>query len=258
MMMAASGAQTAASGVTKKSRPGPAVFVERTKKQKAKQMLDSQGSPLAKDSGRAGGETQAEEGLGGSGNAHENSEQQQPQQRKLKKPGTSRIKAPAQVDGAPARAPLPASAARPEAENMEKITADMNQWVLNEIGANLQEMEDEKQREASRFRPKPPAQRYFERNPGQQQQQQQHLQPGAGADTAMTDVSDDDDDGDWVIEEYVRIPARAIPVDLSPTDVGVLVLDGEEDDILFFGPEHDDDEDFLEDDEDENGTHDEN
>ncbi|PMB69915.1 hypothetical protein BM221_004562 [Beauveria bassiana] len=161
--------------------------------------------------------------------------------------------------------PLPPSLTNRAAEDMRKITADMNEWVMREMGANLQSIEEERKRAAaaaaappaspSRFRPKAPAQRYHERHP-------EVPAPGSPAatatdvegDTNMTDASEeeDGDDDDWVIEEYVRIPANSVALDVAPSDVGFLVLDGEEESLLFFGSQNDEDEDWDEDEEDEN------
>ena len=128
------------------------------------------------------------------------------------------------------------------------MAADMNDWVMKEIGANLQEMEQEKQR-TTRFKPKAPAKRYQERHP------EAATSNTESNDVDMTtgDMSDMEDDDDWVIEEYVRIPAHAMTVNVAPTDVGVLVLDGKEESNLFFGPDRDEDEELDEDEEDENG-----
>jgi hypothetical protein len=70
----------------------------------------------------------------------------------------------------------------------------------------------------------------------------------------VTDDEEDEEDEDWVIEEYIRIPASYMAVDVSPTEVGVLVLDEDQDSSFFFGPEQDDDDEWAEDEEDENGT----
>lgn len=190
----------------------------------------------------------------------------------LKRPGVSNrsreiAAAAARTDAAAAvttKNPLPASLTNRGAgeEDMAKIAADMNDWVMREVGANLQSQEAQRKREAaartplspSRFRPKAPAQRYHERHPDVPA-------PGTPAamdvegDTNMTDASEDEDgdDDDWVIEEYIRIPANSVALDVSPADVGVLVLEGEEESLLFFGPQNDEDEDWDEDEEDENG-----
>lgn len=135
---------------------------------------------------------------------------------------------------------------------MSRMAADMNDWVMREIGANLDEMEQEKRKaERTRFKPKAPAKRYRERHPSTVSNP---LAPSNEVDMAVSDMSDVENEDDWVLEEYVRIPAHAMKIDVAPTDVGVLVLDGEEDSNLFFGPERDEDEELDEDDEDENGT----
>ncbi|XWW97650.1 hypothetical protein V2A60_005635 [Cordyceps javanica] len=161
--------------------------------------------------------------------------------------------------------PLPPSLTNRATEDMSKITADMNEWVMREMGANLKSLEEERRKESkpkpppaspSRFKPRPPAKRYHERHP-------EVSTPGAAVttttdpegDTNMTDASEEEDDGDgddWIIEEYVRVPANSVALDVSPSDVGFLVLDGEEESLLFFGPQNDEDEDWDEDEEDEN------
>lgn len=189
----------------------------------------------------------------------------------LKRPGVAKRaretakKATASTEGearkvttAGAANPLPQSLTNRGAEDMSKITADMNEWVMRELGANLQSLEEERIREAkppaspSRFKPKAPAKRYHERHP-------EVPSPGTATDvegdTNMTDASEeeDGDDDEWVIEEYIRIPANSVALDVAPSDVGFLVLDGEEESLLFYGPQNDEDEDWAEDEEDENG-----
>lgn len=218
-------------GISKKARTGPAVFVERSRKKIAQKTLQAQRSlqNLAPSQ-----KTIVEDHV----------RLQTEPERVFKKPGTRTPRAISPHPGAPSRAPLPQIT--PDSQQMGRIAADMNQWVLNEIGANLAEMELEK-KQASKFKPKAPAKRFQERHP----EQAVSLQADGAMDTDMSE--DDGSDGEWVIEEYVRIPAHSMAVDVSPTEVGVLVLEGEEDDILFFGPEQDEDDDYDEVDEDENG-----
>jgi len=241
------GAQAPHQRVSKKGRTGPAIFVERSKKLIAQKMSKTN---LQKPKAADGTVTRAEkadlttgDGLGGLESG-----------RKLKKPGTQRAKSPR--PDAPARAPLPASAYQQrtgdmDQNNMDQIAADMNAWVLSEIGANLQEMEAEKKKEQARkFKPKVPAQRYAQRHP--ESAERTPAEEEETKDTPMMDASeDDDDDEEWVIEEYIRIPAKSMGPDVAPGEVGVLVLDGEEDNTFFFGPEEED-EDYDEDEDDEN------
>ncbi|KAH6897061.1 hypothetical protein B0T10DRAFT_172552 [Thelonectria olida] len=232
-MMMASGNMSPGSVLSKKPRYGPAVFVERSNARAVRRAVHApptEPAPKVVPVPDVAIEAPIKE-------------------RRLKRPtAKSRSRSPQDPS---LRSPLPASAMNPHTQDMSKVAADMNNWVMSEIGATLHEMELEKQKaEATKFRPKAPAKRYQERHP-------ELVRKGPEAtdmeiDTPMSDVSDIEDEDDWVIEEYVRIPAHAMYVNVEPTDVGVLVLDGEEDSNLFFGPDRDEDEDLDEDDEDEN------
>jgi hypothetical protein len=136
-------------------------------------------------------------------------------------------------------------------EDMDKIANDMNAWVLNELGANLHSMEHDNK--PLRFKPKSPAKRFHERHPEMSPSQSSAI----STDTMMSDLSDEEgDDEDWIIEEYVRIPANSVALDVAPADVGILVLENEEESLLFFGSAQDEDDELGEDDEDENGKDD--
>lgn len=249
-------AATANNAATKRDRHGtPTLFVERSRRKKLapkprRSMLGLQ--DLNNEEQKPTGDVVAKD---------------------LKRPGVKR--APAKPTASPnddivkdkdaasaaGANPLPPSLTnRGAADDMDKIAADMNEWVMREVGAGLQSQEAERIKEAktpvspSRFKPKAPAKRYHERHP-------EVPAPGTvpmdvEGDTNMTDASEeeDGDDDDWVIEEYIRIPANSVAMDVAPTDVGFLVLDGEEESLLFFGPQNDDDEDWNEDEEDENGA----
>ncbi|KAK2593153.1 hypothetical protein QQS21_009125 [Conoideocrella luteorostrata] len=232
-------------GVSKKSRYNPAVFIESTRKKKTpkpRKSLATGQLPIELE----GRMHTSEQTLG-----HVVVEQKQ-----LKRPGVVNktcAGATQQKQQQPiTRAPLPDSLMNRHNEDMDKITKDMNQWVLNELGSNLQSMEHDNR--PPRFKPKSPAKRYHERHPKLSSLQISATQ----LESTMSDPSDedgdddDDDDDEWVIEEYVRIPARYVALDISPTEVGILVLDNEEESMLFFGSALDDDDELAEDDEDEN------
>ncbi|KAK7404195.1 hypothetical protein QQX98_010037 [Neonectria punicea] len=235
-MMMPTARTTTGSGVSKKVRYGPAVFVERSRAKATKR------ASRATASSRQSPSTTPEQ----RDQTAENPQASPLETQRLKKPGIrSRSRSPLDPGH---RAPLPASVMTPHSQDMSKVAADMNDWVMKEIGANLHSMEQERQKsEQAKFKPKAPAQRYQERHPGATHDAGEP----AEMDMAMSDVSDPDDEDEWVIEEYIRIPAHAMTVGVAPTDVGLLVLDGKEDSSLFFGPEDDDDDDDL-DDEDEN------
>ncbi|KAM0255555.1 hypothetical protein ACHAQJ_005626 [Trichoderma viride] len=172
------------------------------------------------------------------------------EQRHLKKPGVAKRRDPSQEP--PARIPLPQSLVNRHTDDMDKITADMNQWVLNEIGANLHAMEvEKKQAEKPKFRPKAPEKRYQERHPDTAAPST--ISTLETVDTPMADASEEEgDDEEWIIEEYVRIPAHSMGLNVLPSDVGILVLNGEEESMLFYGAPQDEDDENAEDDEDEN------
>lgn len=243
--MASNAAQPSGAGLNKRARYGPAVFVERSRakaSQRASQVMKTIQASMTVP------KLQPSQDITMSSDASSELRppEEPPQQgRRLKKPAArSRQNSP--LPGPNTRSPLPTSVMSPHNQDLSKITADMNDWVMKEIGANLEDMEQEKQRVA-RFKPKAPAKRYQERHP-----------EVAASTSEPNDVSmnmgesEAEDDDDWVIEEYVRIPAHAMTVNVAPTDVGLLVLDGKEESNLFYGPDRDEDEDLDEDDEDEN------
>ncbi|KAI5465733.1 hypothetical protein BGZ63DRAFT_411237 [Mariannaea sp. PMI_226] len=239
-MMMSNGGAVSGSGPFKRTRYGPAVFVERSKA-KATQRASRSLALRTPPSGHIDNATEPA-----------NMVVDPPvDERRLKKPTVkSRSRSPQDPSR---RTPLPASFMQPHSQDMAKVAADMNDWVMREIGANLNDMEQERRSEKTRFKPKAPAKRYQERHPELEVSPAQTQQSSeVEIDTPMSDVSDMEDDDDWVIDEYVRIPAHAMTVNVAPTDVGVLVLDGEEDTNLFFGPDRDEDDELDEDDEDEN------
>ncbi|KAH0494257.1 hypothetical protein TgHK011_000883 [Trichoderma gracile] len=229
------------SAISKHVRRGPTIFVERTGRKKIIPRSSRQ-SLVIRDAKEIVTHGHAQDMMAVS-NEHV-------EQRHLKKPGVAKRRDPSQEP--PARHPLPQSLINRHTDDMDKITADMNQWVLDEIGANLHAMEvEKKQAEKPRFRPKAPEKRYQERHPDVA------AAPDSPAvemaDTPMADASEEEgDDADWIIEEYVRIPAHTMGVNVLPSDVGLLVLDGEEENMLFYGPSQDEDDEYAEDDEDEN------
>lgn len=242
MLAQASAAQgPTSSGIPKHVRHGPTVFIERTGRKKivprsSRQSLVIRDAQAIVTKGHPQDVATSDEHV---------------EQRHLKKPGVAKRRDPSQEP--PARHPLPQSLINRHTDDMDKITADMNQWVLDEIGANLQAMEvEKKQAEKPRFRPKAPEKRYQERHPAVAAASDSPA--GETADTPMADASEEEgEDADWIIEEYVRIPAHAMGVNVLPSDVGLLVLDGEEENMLFYGPPQDEDDEYAEDDEDENG-----
>ncbi|KAF5699791.1 hypothetical protein FMUND_14602 [Fusarium mundagurra] len=248
MMIASNAAQPSGAGLNKRARYGPAVFVERSRakaSQRASQVMKTIQASITVPKLQPSQDITMSSDT--SSELRPSEEPPQQQERRLKKPAArSRQNSP--LPGPNTRSPLPTSVMSPHNQDLSKITADMNDWVMKEIGANLEDMEQEKQR-VVRFKPKAPAKRYQERHP------EVATSTSESNDVSMNmGESEAEDDDDWIIEEYVRIPAHAMTVDVAPTDVGVLVLDGKEESNLFYGPERDEDEDLDEDDEDENAN----
>ena len=233
------GKHSQGSGVTKRARQNDTIFVESSKRRMNEQLRNQRAALQLS----AGDNTH----LRPSGEAI-------PESKTLKKPSSmSRLrgKGDSSSGSTPARTPMPVISR--QNSNLEEIASEMNQWVLKEIGANLEGIKKEKQREIEIEKaktlhkvPKPGvrtlADRLRERTEAQATEESE--------DVKMSE--DDGDDEDWIIEEYVRVPAYSI-VNPNPEDVGVLILEGEDDNFLFYGPENDEEDEWEEDDEDENG-----
>ncbi|KAL0931820.1 uncharacterized protein CTRU02_212773 [Colletotrichum truncatum] len=226
-----------AGGVSKRGRYGTAVFVERGKKKTAKKLSDKL------DTRSAAGATEIPSA------ASMDVEMGDVKTPAPKKPLAKRPPQAATADVEAQRRPMPSVA---PTQDMSKIAADMDQWVLHEIGLNLKSMEQHAPPPAaaspSRFKPKAPVKRFAERHPELAKELD-----GGDRDESMTDASDgeDDDDDDYVIEVYELAPSKPVLANIPPEQIGVLRFDTQEDMELFYGNEDDDDSD-NDDDEDEN------
>ncbi|KAI1821362.1 hypothetical protein F4861DRAFT_475395 [Xylaria intraflava] len=175
-----------------------------------------------------------------------------PEPRKLKKPGVAKLATRTKPKDKPE---LPNSMMDRWNVDMQQLTADMEAYAMQQIGLSLQKAEEEK-RETERpksktlstpqFKPKPPAKRYAERHP------EEAREP---ADKEMVDADaehSDSDDGDYIIETYVRVPASSMGDHVPPQTVGLLVFDEEPDLEFFYGEEDESEDEWAEDEEDEN------
>lgn len=190
----------------------------------------------------------------------------------LKKPGTKAgNRTPREREQPDSHSSLPSSGMDRHDQDLDKLAADMNEWVLQEIGANLDDMEQKKTNaERARFKPKPPPRRHRPCGPesdvspqagrgGGRSGEDEDLDPrqvdGTG-DGGYGEGEDDegDDEDEWIYDEYVRVPAAFVANDFQQDDVGVLVMDKEEEQILFYGPDDDADDSLPDDEEDENGA----
>ena len=159
------------------------------------------------------------------------------------------------------RPPLPPSLLnRRHDDNMEQLTRDMDAYALEQIGLNLNRMDQDRKNSEppakslsttpKKYRPKAPAQRYAER----------HGVAASPAEPVDVDMQDSDmqdsDTGDenYVIETYVRVPASTMTDAVPAKEVGILVFDNDPDVEFFYGAEGDsEDEELDDDDADSNG-----
>lgn len=225
-----------------KKRGAPAVFIERNAKKRG-ESLTAAGQ---EHDVTPAGPTQAS---GGSAAARPSSSVVQQPAAKYKKPGINARTKPS----AESKPSLPPSMLR-DGANMDELSRAMDSWTLSEISKNLEKMDQYGVKSKSsplmsRFRPKAPKQRYFERHP----EQKKVPQPAAAAAAMDVDVDDTTDEEDYVVEMYERVPAERLRDRAVPAHrVGLLVFDTEPDMVEFYyGNESDSEEDYLEDDENE-------
>lgn len=114
-----------------------------------------------------------------------------------------------------------------------------------------------------RFKPHAPAKRYAERHSEDEAaaaasaaaaafaEAQAQLRDETSMDVDEASTTEEEDEGDYVIDTYIRVAADTITTEATPDQVGLLVLDNEPDIDYFYGEESDSEEEF-EDDEDEN------
>ncbi|KAK0753395.1 hypothetical protein B0T18DRAFT_13377 [Schizothecium vesticola] len=237
----------ALAALSRKRRGGPAVFVERSFK-KSKPSPEPK-TPREREESRPVSPADGP-ALAGAGAAA--AAQPPTAAQTYKRPG-----ARARIAG---KTSLPPSLLnRDQDVNMDELAREMEAFALSQIASNLSRIEADSAKAAarranfesspnkSRFRPKVPAQRWAERHPNQTKTD--------GVDAASDHIdSTDDDDDDYVLETYERVPAsrlrdQAVP----PHRVGLLVFDNEPERVEFFyGVEDESSDEFPEDEEDEN------
>ncbi|KAI1458308.1 hypothetical protein F4805DRAFT_144945 [Annulohypoxylon moriforme] len=185
-------------------------------------------------------------------------EMDNPEPRKPKKPGISKyLKKEDKKDNEKKasdkyKADLPKSLKERWNVDMDKMTAEMNAFTMEQIGLNLQRAEEENKLRSSaktqlKFKPKP-VKRYAERHP-------EEAHATTQADKEMTDADvdvSDSDDGDYIIETYERVPASKIGEHVPAHKIGILVIEAEPELEYFYGDDGDSEEEWAEDEEDEN------
>lgn len=185
--------------------------------------------------------------------------QQQPSPVKYKRPGTRACTQSSK------NKTLPPSMQPREDIDMDELARAMDSWTVQEINKNLDRMTAESTTSkyspaTSRFKPKAPKLRYFERHPEAAAVKQRgnavaQTKSGTAAMSVDATAEDTTDEEDYVLETYERVPAERLREQAVPSHrVGLLVFDTEPDMVEFFyGTEGDSDDDLPEDEEDENG-----
>ncbi|KAI1805639.1 hypothetical protein F4811DRAFT_212001 [Daldinia bambusicola] len=238
IMLAAASQSNRSNGGISKKRSAPALFVERKIKRISSRPLEKFRA-ITNAAGRAPkGAPVATEGM----------EIDKSEPRKLKKPGVAKLSK--KQDGEKYKADLPKSMTQRWNVDMDRLTAELDAYTMEQIGLNLQKAEEEKRQQLSaksqpRFKPKP-IKRYAERHPEETQ---------APADKEMMDTDgdiSDSDDSDYIIETYERVPASKMGEHVPPNSIGVLVFDEEPDMEYFYGEDSNSEDEWAEDDEDEN------
>ncbi|RDL34433.1 uncharacterized protein BP5553_07561 [Venustampulla echinocandica] len=196
-----------------------------------------------------------------------------PEPRRQKKPGLA-VKGSAvskKDEHKPTQPPAPAQATTPVRlpsgimmpwdVNSEQLAAEMQAYTLQEIGRNISEADTFQSKPTpttptvkskgspSRFKPKKPLLRYMERHPDTAME----IDDGTNMELDQPLSGDEmDDDSEYIIDTYVRMPAHTLESSNSPKNIGLLVLDSQPDIDDFYLDEWDSDEEVDDEDEDEN------
>ncbi|KAL2076130.1 hypothetical protein VTL71DRAFT_1073 [Oculimacula yallundae] len=178
----------------------------------------------------------------------------------LKKPGkNARSATPVRPVTPPKPSPaplrnvlLPNGSMMPWDVSSERLAAEMQAYTLQEIGKTIAANEAQRPPPVSRriktpskFKPKP-ALRYLERHP------EHKVQSSMEVDEEYI-VEEMDDDSEYIIDTYIRVPAIALEEsEGGHKNIGLLVLESQPDIDEFYREDEDSDEEEDEADEDEN------
>ncbi|KAF4631428.1 hypothetical protein G7Y89_g6705 [Cudoniella acicularis] len=155
---------------------------------------------------------------------------------------------------------VPSGLMMPWDVNSEQLAAEMQAYTLQEIGKNIAASEidntankplissNHSKPSQSRFKPKKPAMRYHERHP---EQAPEKLHNEMDVDDSFSG-DEMDDDAEYIIDTYIRIPAHTLESTGNPKNIGLLVLDSQPDIDDFYLEDWDSDEEEEDEEEDEN------
>ncbi|KAI0202774.1 hypothetical protein F4808DRAFT_458490 [Astrocystis sublimbata] len=235
-------------GVSKK-RPATAMFVERKIKgipTSVRTKLHAANNPPAVAPTLAGAP------------ATEVMRAETPEPRRFKKPGVAKLQV-AKDDKPQDKPQLPKSMTDRWNVDMQQLTAEMEAYAMQQIGLNLQRVEEERREQerprakissSLKFKPKPPVKRYAERHPEEARPAEDEEM--VDADAEVEAAASDSDGDEYIIETYVRVPASKMGDHVPPQSVGLLVFDAEPDVEFFYREDDESDDEWAEDEEDEN------
>ncbi|KFX97570.1 hypothetical protein O988_04804 [Pseudogymnoascus sp. VKM F-3808] len=154
---------------------------------------------------------------------------------------------------------LPSGDIIPWDASTERLNMEMQAYTLREIRKNLADNDEPQvtvslkpapeapKSPASRFKPRAAAGlRYHERHPDAVTAQ------GAEADSEVQAMDVDDDDSNYIIETYIRMPVEQALLESNEASIGLLVLDSQPDIDQFYNGDSDSDSDEYDEEEDEN------
>ncbi|KFY11002.1 hypothetical protein V492_04739 [Pseudogymnoascus sp. VKM F-4246] len=154
---------------------------------------------------------------------------------------------------------LPSGDTVPWDASTERLNTEMQAYTLREIRKNLADNDEPQvtvslkpapetpQSPASRFKPRATAGlRYHERHPDAVTAQ------GAETNSEMQAMDVDDDDSNYIIETYIRMPVEQALLESDEASIGLLVLDSQPDIDQFYNGDSDSDSDAYDEEEDEN------
>ncbi|KAH7342275.1 hypothetical protein BKA65DRAFT_503824 [Rhexocercosporidium sp. MPI-PUGE-AT-0058] len=245
----------AISGVIRKRKIEPTVFIERRIR------------PKSAD-GTSGGSPAPEKSVGQDVKIAVSTQPQStpkeespvPEVPSRKKPGrNARSATPVRSVSPPKSSPaplrnvlLPNGSMMPWDVTSDRLAAEMQAYTLQEIGKSIAASEaprpapvSSRIKSPSKFKPKKPALRYLERHP--------ENKVAASKDTDEEYIIEDmDDDSEYIIDTYVRVPADALDAEGSQKNIGLLILDSQPDIDEFYREDEESDEGEDDEDEDEN------
>ncbi|KAG9236856.1 hypothetical protein BJ875DRAFT_201917 [Amylocarpus encephaloides] len=160
----------------------------------------------------------------------------------------------------PATITLPSGKTMPWDISSDVLAAEMQAYTLQEISKNISASNDRshnsdsgsspaRKNASSKFKPKKPALRYQERNPDEARALDKA--EGMGLDDLST-FEDTDDESEYIIDTYIRVPANTLESNGSLKNFGLLILDTQPDIDEFYLEEVDSDEEEEFDEDDEN------